>query len=259
MYSTATAEIFRELEEEIRQTKKQKLIIARGDGVKAAIDPTSLEGIKARLRTKYPPEKVSFILEIEAMYLEALETKKAGILLFNLFDEIKEAAVMYERKYAGYRISRHDFESAFFEEFRRLFMKPKTNPKYSFYETFKRSLSYRAKDVSRHESGMRNKQKRFEIEAIPLENHHESEIFQGVIVPERSTMEERFEAKEAVGGIFSSDKLTEEERKLLFAMNDNPDASFRDLATICGFYDHKKTKRLLDSIRNKMNEFNPYN
>ncbi|AQX56039.1 hypothetical protein [Priestia flexa] len=238
---------------------KSKLIVARGEQVKAALDPTSKEMIDARLRSKYTPEEVDAIWTLEELYLDTLKTRQAGLLFEVYFPIIQEASVMYEKKYAGYRVSRHDFESAFFMEFRRLLSIPKTNPKFTFYETFKRSLSFRAKDVARRESGMRNKQRKFEIEAIPIENHHESEIFEGVIVPDRSSMEERLEAKEAVKDIFESKELTEDERRLLFAMNDNPEASFRDLAKTCDFHDHKKVKRVLDSIRYKMKEFNPFN
>lgn len=259
MLSLATKEIIKEIEKEIAKAKKSKLIIAKGEKVKVVLDETSKESIDARLRSKYPPELVAEIWKIEEMYQEALKTRKAGQLLKLFFPLIQEFAARYERKYSGYRVSRHDFESKFVEEFARILSNPKTNEKYTFYETFTNSFKRRAIDVVRKETGVRNKQTRFEREAIPLEQHHESKIFEGVIVPDRSTMEERLEAKEAVKGIFASDKLTEDERKLLFAMKDNPEASFRELAKSCGFYDHKKVKRVLDSIRNKMKEFNPYN
>ncbi|EDL64994.1 AsnC family protein [Bacillus sp. SG-1] len=246
--------------------ENRALIIVRGEEVKGILDPASEEAQELRLRSKYSQEKIKFIWEVENAYHSARETKQAGRLLSLLWGnpitgkraEIQKTAEYYERRFSGYRVSRHDFESIFIEELIRLLPKGKTNDRYTFYETFKQALQMRALDVVRRESGQTNKQIKFEKEAVPFEEHHEGKIFQGVIIAARSTMEERAEAKDLVAGIMESEKLNEEERRLLAAMNENPEASFRELARTCGLSDHKKAKRTLEKIRNKMAEYNPF-
>lgn len=92
------------------------------------------------------------------MFYEANETRNVRDLLQTLLGDIRERAAFYERKHSGYRIRRHDFESAFVEGFRRLILRRKTNEKYTFYETFMRSMRFRVIDVVRKVMEQRSKQ-----------------------------------------------------------------------------------------------------
>ncbi|WP_166238490.1 hypothetical protein [Paenibacillus turpanensis] len=232
-------------------TIRKSLISARGKSI--SFNPLTCDNLNERLRFKYSEKKIDFIWRVEDAYNEAQESRNGYELYQLLKDEIKRKALFYEGKYSGYRISRHDFESAFIQELVRLASSPLTNPEYFFYETLSKAFRLRAIDVVRRETGQRSKQRQFENEAIRLDAVNPKEV-----ATAGNEVEERVTSRVLVEEILNCGDLNELERDLLYTMKDNPDASLRELGDSIGVNHPQKVKRLLDGIREKLNDYNPF-
>jgi hypothetical protein len=237
------------------QDFRRTVIVRKGKAAKEAAAPDSYESVDERLRYKFSDAKTEFIWEVEIAYADGDLTT-----LYNLLKrEIRTKAEYYEGKYSGFRVSRHDFESAFIAELLRLGRQDLTNEKYTFYEALQRAYPRRAIDVVRAQTGRRggkvvSGQKAIESELLPL-----NEITERSIISCGRSVEDVATDRALIGAMNSDPALTNDERKLFKALADDPDASLRELATICGFSNAMKAKRTLESLREKLAKYNPYN
>ncbi|MDQ1913281.1 hypothetical protein RAC89_23065 [Paenibacillus sp. GD4] len=229
------------------------VIERKGKAVKEALAPDSFESVDERLRRKYSAAKVAFIWAVERAY----EDGDLSLMYDLLKNEIRSKAEYYERRYSSKRISRHDFESAFIAELGRLGSRELTNREFTVYEALQRGYTARAIDVVRAETGRRgNKivsgQKAFESDLLPYNEITEKSLRQG------RSLEDEATDRDLIDAMLNEKTLTGDERKLFMALVNDPDASLRELAMVCGFSDHKKTKRTLDGLRGKLVKYNPY-
>jgi hypothetical protein len=283
MLSAATQLIIEELDKEIEHARKTNLIIARGEEVKEVLDPTEFENMHERLLAKYHgnEEKVSFIWGVDVCFEEAKRRGDYSILFdgFTEFDkevggvvdykglnvELDRKAKFYASKYKGFGITKEEFEQEFRIEVWRLAGVEQAEGKemFTFYERVMNAIPRRALDYVREITGgdkknPRNKQIRREFDAAPIQAIDEGKFARGTeITPIRSSEAERIEAKILVGEMLQSDKLTDDERSLLFAMLGDPEASNLQLSKRLGISNHK-VKRLRFKLAATLQDFNPY-
>ena len=232
---------------------RRTVIVNKGKAARDAAAPASFESVDERLRRKYSAGKVEFIWVVERAY----EDGDLPLLYDLLKREIRSKAEYYERRFSSKRISRHDFESAFIAELGRLASGELTNREFTTYEALQRGYAARAIDVVRAETGRRgNKvvsgQIAFESDLLPF-----NEISEKSLRPGRS-LEDDTTDRALIDAMKNEKTLTDDERKLLKALADAPDASLRELATVCGFGNAMKAKRTLESLRARLAPYNPF-
>lgn len=286
MNALATKSIIEDIDKELlqlRQLNKPSLIIAKGEEVKEAIDPTEFKNMNERLLAKYKwnEDKVSFIWGVEVCHDEAQQRGDYSIL-FDGFTEIDEEtgqpieykglnvelerkAIFYASKYKGYGITKAEFEQEFRIEVWRLAGVDQTEEKemFTFYERVMNGIPRRALDYVREITGgdkdnPRNKQIRREFDAAPIQTIKETEIQHGTnLTPIRSNEAEQIEAKVLVGEMLKNEQLSEDERSLLQAMKEDPEASNLKLSKRLGISNHK-VKRLRSKLATTFHDFNPF-
>ncbi|WP_088227834.1 hypothetical protein [Desulfosporosinus sp. FKB] len=160
---------------------------------------------------------------------------------------LKKKAKSYENRWENYRISQHDFESAFWEETWKVIENRKwtgANGKFLLYETLCISWDRAAIDVIRFAT---RKKRENNARALPLhdsfeEYHPDTRIDVEAEVINRLTIEE----------ILSVQGLTSEEKQLLEIIRWDPEGSLRELGTRINC-SKDKISRTLARIRKKIN------
>ena len=141
------------------------------------------------------------------------------------------------RKWSGLRIPASEFESVFWETAWNLADNHELKSNFLLYETIELSIKHRTIDVARKFG--RNKQNRFELQAVSLDY-----LSRGV--PDiRVDVSEQVTDRLFVQQLLTDPSiLNSEERELLLIRFDHPEATFRDLASSIG-YSKDKVSRVI--------------
>jgi hypothetical protein len=137
---------------------------------------------------------------------------------------IRAASVKYERDYSNYRISRHDFESAFMDGVSKLLERAKRGEldrRYPFLMTLYTNFKSRAIDVYRYQMGRNGDKPQIfggSYEAVPIQTVDHTQDVKGVVI-----------ARLQVEEIFKSE-LSEMEREYLRFLYVHPDSSYSERA-----------------------------
>ncbi|HFU7057689.1 TPA: hypothetical protein ACGN81_004772 [Bacillus cereus] len=201
---------------------------------------------------KRRPNKVNYILQIEKLWEryafertdEAL-SKLVGALKFT----IGKKAEMYEKKWRNKRIGSADFESKFYIELWRICENDKYTQygTYYFYETFLLAIKRKAIDVVREFANHR--QRAFEGGAVSLKQ--ETQHF----LASDTDIESEVENRHLVMQVLEDTTLTAQEREVLCAIYDAPDASYSKVAKMVGLTHHQQIKRILERISKKLAQY----
>jgi hypothetical protein len=265
-----------------REIEPSKLIIARGEEVKESNEPASYASVTERLLSKYNgnQDKVNFIMDVDICSVIAEEKADFSILIDGFVElengvvyeysglkvELRKKANFYaSNKYKGYGITAKEFEQEFLMEVWRLMNVEQTEGKgmFTFYERVMNAIPRRALDYVREMTGgdkedPRNKQIRREFDALPLHTVNETEIQEGnPLTPIRSNETEQIEAKVIVEQMLQESSLKPMERKLLYLLFENPDASNLQLSKELGVSDHT-VKSMRSKVATKLHGFDPF-
>lgn len=239
---------------------QESLIIARGQDVTLEETPEEFgQRLRRRLYRRYSPKKVAFIEHIESVYLkfEAREIDQNEFLA-EIKPTIDFYAEMYVRKWSKWRVSRHDFESIFWEHAVRTIQKYRRTENDDFFllEHLERTFKSRAIDLVRKVT--QTKQGRFEHGIASLDSDEKYRYIASEVDVEKEVTDRMI-----VEDMLSDKSLTTEEQTLLALMYEEPDASDRQLAELMS-KDFPKIKynvqisRMKDSIRRKLSQYNPF-
>mgnify|MGYP001130857776 CR=1 FL=1 len=163
-------------------------------------------------------------------------------------------------KNSGFRCDEFELESILFLEVNRLLDAGKYRPSETrkpFYFYVESALLWKIGEFMKdmNERTARNKQTHFEMSAGTLPDDMESEDNDAPgQVSDTFDLERESIARMTVDNMLQDNRLTEDERTLLIAMKDAPDASNLELSKMCGFSCDKKVKRLKLKIGVKLRD-----
>ncbi|MGG0275712.1 hypothetical protein [Bacillus rhizoplanae] len=206
-----------------------------------------LEGLKMRR-----PNKVDYILQIEKLWeryaferTEEALSKLVGSLKFTI--EAKAGA--FGNKWRNKRIDSADFESRFYIELWRMCENDKYTQygRYYFYETFLLAIKRRTIDVIREFAN--DNQRAFEGSTVSLKQ--ETQHF----LASETDIENEVGNRQLVAQILDDASLTEQEREVLSAIYEDPDASYLKVAKAVGLTHHQQVKRILERISKKLAQY----
>jgi hypothetical protein len=205
------------------------------------------ERIKERIRRGVSDKHMVKCWEIELLWIEydsrGRYDKEFGFndLFHSLEELVRRQSEFAEMEYTEKRISRHDFESAFWEEAWKVAEKYDGTGRQFLYEKIKQRVKKRSLDVVRNM--MNTKQAKFEHAAL----HLDEERFK--FTPSEMDVEKGVTDKLLLQDIFAI--LNDEERRLLMIIAENPDVSDREIARLMGYKYNNNVARTLEKIRKK--------
>lgn len=199
---------------------------------------------------------IDYVLQIEklweryALELNDHEKEKAlHNLLKQLSFVLKGKARAAGAQWNNSRLSAADFESIFFEAAWKLCDEYNHYSDFYFYETFLLALKRRSIDLTRHRT--QTKQGAFELEARPLKEEAADYL------PDKKTdVEGDTINKFLVAQILNDAELTEQERTLLRAKYENPNAANSELARAAGIKHPYEVTRIFNKVRVKLAAYN---
>lgn len=194
--------------------------------------------------------KVNFILEVEELWeryslatysYEESSDEALADLIDQLAFTIRNKVIAATNRWRNKRISSADFESVFIETVWQLCEKYTGYGVFYFYETLELSWRRREIDVVRKET----------INQTELGLKDGFDFF----YPDTRNVEKEVTDRLFVEQILSYPSLEPIETQLLSIMYEYPDSSYREIAHLMGFYDHKKVIRMLHRIKLKLERY----
>jgi hypothetical protein len=212
------------------------------------------KGLAARYKKR--PSMIDYVLQIEklweryALALNAYEKEKAQHnLLKQLSFVLKGKAKAAGAQWNNSRLSAADFESIFFEEAWKLCDTYNHYSDFYFYETFLLRLKRRGIDLVRQRT--KTKQGAFELKVRRLKEEAANYLPDKQIDVEGDTLN-----RLVVTQILNDKTLTEQERRLLRAKYENPNATNTELAREAGLKHHYDVTRIFEKVRAKLAAYN---
>ncbi|MBT2697238.1 hypothetical protein J7E79_07415 [Bacillus sp. ISL-40] len=215
---------------------------------------TKLTGLTRRYKQR--PSMIDHVLQVEKLwerYALALDPtekeQRLEKLLKRLSLVLKGKAKAAGAQLNNSRLSAADFESIFFEEAWKLCDSYNHYGEFYFYETFLLVLKRRSIDLIRQRT--KTKQGTFELKVRQLKEEAADYL------PDKQTdVEGRALDSIVVTQILNDAALTEQERQLLRAKYESPDASKAELAQAVGLKHHYEVTRIFGSINKKLASYN---
>jgi hypothetical protein len=206
--------------------------------------------LESRITAWYKPSKAHFILKVEddwsyECYDDPSEYDETTFvrLYKTLHQTIDAKAKKYERRFGRNGYTYDDFASVMWEKARLLARDHhRSKGDYALYETLLVSLDNAVRDYLRKEKRYRERVQRY-IELEKSKRQSEPDVADTVV----DLM--------VVQQILSDQRLSDEERKLLQTIYENPDDKPAEIARKMGFQYRVEYDRMLKRIRRKLVDY----
>ncbi|MFD2213754.1 hypothetical protein ACFSKK_08700 [Metabacillus endolithicus] len=188
------------------------------------------------------------VLQVEKLWEQYALTRSEVAqdkLLRHLAGILRKKAESWGHRWNNCKLCAADFESIFLEEAWKLCEKYNHYDDFYFYETLLLVCNRRAIDLIR--TNTKTKQGAFNIQVLRLKE--EAADF---LADTSVNVEEDVIFNSIVTQIFKDTSLTEQERLLLLARYEYPDASLKELSNLVGLEHHEQVRRSFNRIRKKM-------
>ena len=163
---------------------------------------------------------------------------------------VERRARHYGRKWAHIRLTEADFSSLFWQDAWETATGYTWAGRYYLYEMIDLAIRSRAYKMVRAALA---KKRQVWSNALPLADGFESWF------PDPNVrVEDEVIARVTVEAMFSHWSLTEQERVMLHALYQSPDASLQELADMCGLSNKVTAGRMKDRLRVKLAAYNPF-